>query len=79
MQQLIDFMGVIIATAIFWGLIILYLGADRVGLRSREHVDRPSDMSSSDKLRMSKADGFFDGESEDYAEHMSRLRQYGGA
>ena len=79
MQQLIDLMGVILVTALFWGLIALYLGADRVGLRSQTHIDRPSDVSNSDKLRMSKADGFFDGESEDYAEHMSRLRQYGGA
>lgn len=76
---MMDFIGVILVTAVFWGLIALYLGVDRVGLRSREPIDRPSDMSSSDKLRMSKAEGFFDGESEDYAENMSRLRQYGGA
>jgi len=79
MQQMIDFIGVILITALFWGLIILYVYAGRGDQRSQAHVDRPSDVSSSDKLRMSKADGFFDGESEDYAEQMSRLRQYGGA
>jgi hypothetical protein len=43
-------------------------------------MDRDKKGTSSDKLFHSKAQdiAFFDGESEDYAEAQSRLRQYGG-
>lgn len=81
MQQLIGLIGTFLTIALFGGLVLLYVYARTGGLGSRPHIDKPEDVSSSDKLRMSKTTdaAFFDGESEDYAEHMSRLRQYGGA
>ncbi len=46
-----------------------------------EPMKRTRKGTSSEKLFHSKASdvAFFDGESEDYAEAQSRLRQYGGA
>ena len=81
MQQMIGLIGTILTIALFGGLILLYIYARIGGLGSRPTVEDPEKVSSSDKLRMSKTSdaAFFDGESEEYAETMSRLRQYGGA
>ncbi|TFH00308.1 MAG: hypothetical protein E4H14_19775 [Candidatus Thorarchaeota archaeon] len=71
----------IVTVALFGGGILLYAYARWGGFYGRFHGNVGERMTSSDKLRMSKMHdaAFFDGESEDYAEHMSRLRQYGGA
>ena len=81
MQQMIGLIGTILTIALFGGLVILYVYARTGGLGSRPSVANPEKVSNSDKLRMSKTDdaAFFDGESEEYAETMARLRQYGGA
>ncbi|MGY5859129.1 MAG: hypothetical protein RTU63_07155 [Candidatus Thorarchaeota archaeon] len=62
----------------FCGVVVLYILA-RSGGFTRPPLDDPANVTNSDKLRMSKMHdaAFFDGESEDYAEHMSRTRQYG--
>ena len=64
---------------VFGGGILLYIYARSGGFSQRPPLDNPSKVTSSQKLRMSKMYdmAFFDGESEDYAEHMSRTRQYG--
>ncbi|TFG96805.1 hypothetical protein E4H12_10205 [Candidatus Thorarchaeota archaeon] len=70
----------IVTMVVFGGGILLYAYARFGGSYGRFHGNSER-MTSSEKLRMSKTHdaAFFDGESEDYAEHMSRLRQYGGA
>jgi len=72
---------VIFWAAIFWGAIILY-GLARFGFIKRERpIDETSNVTTSEKLFNSKVydAAFFDGESEQYAEALSRMRQYGGA
>lgn len=71
----------IVTMVVFGGGILLYAYARFGGSFGRFHSSTGERMTSSEKLRMSKMHdaAFFDGESEDYAEHMSRLRQYGGA
>lgn len=70
----------IVTLVVFGGGIFLYAYARYGGFFGRFHRGFGEKMTSSDKLRMSKTHdaAFFDGESEDYADHMSRLRQYGG-
>jgi hypothetical protein len=70
----------IVTLLLFGGGIFLYAYARYGGFYGRFHSSGDENMTSSEKLRMSKTHdaAFFDGESEDYAEHMSRLRQYGG-
>ncbi|MBN2230502.1 MAG: hypothetical protein JW779_13020 [Candidatus Thorarchaeota archaeon] len=69
----------ILIMIVFWGLVILYTLARLGGLYGRPRSD--VEVSKGEKLFQSKAydAAFFDGESEDYAETMARLRQYGGA
>jgi hypothetical protein len=50
MQQLIGYLGVILITALFWGLIILYTYAGGGNSRSQEHDDIFPDASNSNKL-----------------------------
>ena len=66
---------------IFWGAIILYAFARWGSFFSRSPRDGMAKPTNAEKLYASKVydASFFDGESEDYAEAMSRLRQYGGA
>lgn len=72
---------VTIIAAAFWGLIILYILARFQGFYRHRTTENISDVSSSEKLFNSKVydAAFFDGESEQYAESLSRMRQYGGA
>ncbi|MHA1944256.1 MAG: hypothetical protein ACW96M_07660 [Candidatus Thorarchaeota archaeon] len=73
-------MSVIIGIVLF-GLCIAIYGYFRLsGRLHTDPMDRDKKGTSSDKLFHSKAQdiAFFDGESEDYAEAQSRLRQYGG-
>ena len=71
----------IVTLVVFGGGIFLYAHARYGGMYGRFHGGNGERMTSSEKLRMSKTHdaAFFDGESEDYAENMARLRQYGGA
>lgn len=71
----------VLAAIIFFGLVILYLLARFGGVLGRPLEHHPTERTSSEKLFDSKVHdaAFFDGESEDYAEVMSRLRTYGGA
>jgi hypothetical protein len=71
----------ILIAIVFFASISLYLLARFSGMKSHPPVDGPVNKTSSEKLFDSKAydAAFFDGESEDYAEVMSRLRTYGGA
>ncbi|TFG25883.1 hypothetical protein EU528_15230 [Candidatus Thorarchaeota archaeon] len=71
----------IVTMVLFFGGIFLYAYARYGGMSGRFHSEPGEKMTSSDKLRMSKMHdaAFFDGESENYAENMARLRQYGGA
>lgn len=79
MQTMIGLIGTILTIALFGGLVLLYIYARTGGLGTRPPLDNPEKVTNSDKLRMSKAydAAFFDGESEDYAEHYSKTRQYG--
>ncbi len=65
----------------FFGGVLLYIFARTGALNRQPMTDTPSNVTSSEKLYISKTNdaAFFDGESEEYAETMSRLRQYGGA
>jgi len=71
----------IIAAVIFFGMIILYVAARFGGVFRKPPIEPPGDVKNSKILFDSKTNDttFFDGESEDYAEVMSRLRTYGGA
>ena len=66
---------------IFWGAIIIYAFSRWGSIFSRSPRDATAKLTNAEKLYASKVydTSFFDGESEDYAEAMSRLRQYGGA
>ncbi|MFW9961450.1 MAG: hypothetical protein ACFFDV_10545 [Candidatus Thorarchaeota archaeon] len=70
----------VLVAIVFFGVIILYLLARFGGSLGRPVEDHPTERTSSEKLFDSKVRdaAFFDGESEDYAEVMSRLRTYGG-
>jgi len=76
---MIGIIGTILTIALFGGLVLLYIYARTGGLGTRPPLDNPEKVTSSDKLRISKMHdaAFFDGESEDYAEHYSKTRQYG--
>ncbi len=74
------------AMVIFWAVVccgaLLLYGMARFGILSRQRpLDEQVPVTSSEKLFDSKAydAAFFDGESEQYAEALSRMRQYGGA
>ena len=71
----------ILVAVVFFAIVSLYLLARFSGSYSRPPLDEPKKRTSSEKLFDSKAydAAFFDGESEDYAEAMSRIRTYGGA
>jgi hypothetical protein len=71
----------VLAAILFFSLIMLYLFARLGGMFERPPEDHPTERTSSEKLFYSKVydAAFFDGESEDYAEVMMRLRTYGGA
>ena len=71
----------ILVAVVFFAIVSLYLLARFSGSYSRPPLDEPKQRTSSEKLFDSKAydAAFFDGESEDYAEAMSRIRTYGGA
>ena len=76
---------VIFVGVLFLAGILLYALARAGGMlhhpsRATPSAATPSDVTSSKKLFDSKTNDatFFDGESEDYAETMSRLRTYGG-
>lgn len=73
-------MSVLIAVALFFVAVGLYAYVRFGGAFGRPHSDEPIKETSSAKLFHSKAydAAFFDGESEDYAEAKSRLRQFGG-
>ena len=79
MQQIIGLIGTILTMAIFGGVVLLYIYARTGALGGRPPLDNPEKVTNADKLRMSKMHdaAFFDGESEDYAEHYSRTRQQG--
>ena len=72
---------------IFWAVVcfgaLLLYGMARSGILSsrKRPLDEKVPITSSEKLFDSKAydAAFFDGESEQYAEALSRMRQYGGA
>ena len=66
---------------IFGGAIILYVFARWGSFFNRSPRDKATGRTNAEKLFASKVydASFFDGASEDYAEAMSRLRQYGGA
>ncbi|TFG32374.1 hypothetical protein EU527_10250 [Candidatus Thorarchaeota archaeon] len=74
-------MWIIIISIAFWGVIILYVLFWLGVSNRRPPVEDASSVSSSERLFKSKVydSAFFDGESEHYAESVSRLRQYGGA
>jgi len=71
---------VILVGVLFLAGILLYALARAGGMLHYPSVVAPSDVTSSERLFDSKTNDatFFDGESEDYAETMSRLRTYGG-
>lgn len=71
----------IIAAALFFGLVILYITARFGGVFHKTPIEPPKESKRAEMLFDSKTNDitFFDGESEDYAEVMSRLRTYGGA
>ena len=77
--QLIGLIQTIIVMIVVGGIVLLYYFARSGGLGSRPPLDDPERVTNADKLRMSKMHdaAFFDGESEDYAEHLSKTRQYG--
>ena len=79
MQQLLGLIQTVIVMLVFGGLVFLYYYARTGGLGYRPPLEKTENVSSSEKLRLSKMHdaAFFDGESEDYAEHMSRIRQQG--
>lgn len=79
MQQAIGLIGTILTIAFFGAIVLLYVYARTGSLGSRPPLDDPESVTNADKLRMSKMHdaAFFDGESEDYAEHLSRTRQQG--
>ncbi|MFW9869248.1 MAG: hypothetical protein ACFFEL_06450 [Candidatus Thorarchaeota archaeon] len=74
-------MSVIIGVLIFGICIGIYLYFRLSGRIQTEPAKITRKETSSEKLFHSKAEdvAFFDGESEDYAEAQSRIRQYGGA
>ncbi|MFW9927205.1 MAG: hypothetical protein ACFFDM_10615 [Candidatus Thorarchaeota archaeon] len=74
-------MSVIIVVLLFGLLMGVYLYFRFSGRIRTEPMETTRKETSSEKLFHSKAHdvAFFDGESEDYAEAQSRLRQYGGA
>ena len=76
---MIGLIGTILTIFLFGGLVLLYVYARTGGLGDRPAFDNPEKVTNSEKLRMSKMHdaAFFDGESEDYAEHLSRTRQQG--
>ena len=71
----------ILVAFMFFAIVSVYLLARFTGSFSRPPLDEPKERTSSEKLFDSKSydSAFFDGESEQYAEAMSRTRQYGGA
>jgi hypothetical protein len=71
----------LLIAVIFFAAVSLYLLARFSGMYGRPPIDKPISKTSSEMIFDSKAydAAFFDGESEDYAEVMSRLRTYGGA
>jgi hypothetical protein len=71
----------ILVAAVFFAVVSLYVLARFSGSYSRSPVDETISKTKAETLFDSKAydAAFFDGESEDYAEVMSRLRQYSGA
>jgi len=79
MQQMMGIIGTILTILLFTGLVLLYAYARTGALGHRPPLDKTENVTSSEKLRLSKMHdaAFFDGESEDYAEHMSRIRQQG--
>ncbi len=70
----------ILVVVLLLGGVSLYALARAGDMLHHPSVVAPSDLTSSEKLFDSKTNDatFFDGESEDYAETMSRLRTYGG-
>ena len=70
----------IFVTAVFFAAVTLYILARFSGSYKRPPLDESITKTSSEKLFDSKAydAALFDGESEQYAEAMSRLRTYGG-
>ncbi|MHA1290430.1 MAG: hypothetical protein ACTSPB_23865 [Candidatus Thorarchaeota archaeon] len=76
---MIGLIQTIIVMFAFGGVVLLYYYARTAGLGDRPSFDDPEKVTNSEKLRMSKMHdaAFFDGESEDYAEHLSKTRQYG--
>ncbi len=74
-------MPVVIVVVLFGLCIGIYLYFRLSGRIRTEPTETIRKGTSSEKLFHSKAHdvAFFDGESEDYAEAQSRLRQYGGA
>lgn len=71
----------VLAAILFFSIVALYLFARFGGFLSRPPGTHATERTSSEKLFDSKVNdaAFFDGESEDYAEVMMRLRTYGGA
>jgi len=71
----------IFVAIVFFAVVSLYLLARFSGSYSRPPIDEPMNKTKAETLFDSKVydAAFFDGESEDYAEVMSRLRTYGGA
>jgi hypothetical protein len=71
----------ILVTIVFFATVALYVLYRLSGSYHRPPLDESIIKTSSEKLFDSKAydAAFFDGESEQYAEAMSRLRTYGGA
>jgi hypothetical protein len=71
----------VLIALLFFGGLALYILARTGGFFGKRPNDLPTDRTSAQKLFDSKAydAAFFDGESEDYAEVMMRLRTYGGA
>jgi len=71
----------IVTVVLLVGGILLYAYARYDGSLGPFKSRTGENMTSSEKLHMSKTNdaAFFDGESEAYAEAMARLRQYGGA
>jgi hypothetical protein len=71
----------VLTAILFFSLVMLYLFARLGGRLSRPPGEHPTERTSSQKLFDSKVNdaAFFDGESEDYAEVMMRLKTYGGA
>ena len=73
-------MSLVVVIVLFGLCIGIYVYFRLSGRLQTEPIDSGRKGTSSDKLFHSKAQdiAFFDGESEDYAEAQSRLRQYGG-